>query len=267
MREQAEAFRTECEGLRALLAGADGLDYGRRTQFKDWSFDDVLRHLHFWNVAADTSLDDEAGFEALTGELMTRARAGDMRAAEAHLVGPLAGSELLAAWSERAGSMAERFAGADPKRRLKWVGPSMSARSSITARLMETWAHGQELYDELGVERVNGDAVIRNVSVLGVNTFGWTFVNRKLEVPARMPLLRLTAPSGERWEWGEPSDEECIEGPAEAFCQVVTQVRNIADTELRVTGEIATRWMSLAQCFAGAPNDPPPPGTRFRRTA
>ncbi|MEE4300056.1 MAG: TIGR03084 family metal-binding protein [Pseudomonadales bacterium] len=267
MRDQAEAFRSECEGLRALLAGTDALDYSRRTQFKSWSFDDVLRHLHFWNIAADTSLDDEAGFEALRDELMARARDGDMRAAEAHMVGALSGAALLGAWSERAGRMAERFADADPKCRLKWVGPSMSARSSITARLMETWAHGQELYDELGVERINSDAVLRNVTVLGVNTFGWTFVNRKLDVPPAMPRLRLTAPSGELWEWGDGqgAGSECIEGTAEAFCQVVTQVRNVADTDLRVTGATAERWMGFAQCFAGPPNDPPAPGTRFRR--
>lgn len=269
MRDQAEAFRSECEGLRALLAGAEALDYSRRTQFKGWSFDDVLRHLHFWNIAADTSLDDEPGFETLRDELMTRARDGDMRAAESLMVDEVSGSVLLDAWSERAGLMADRFAGADPKRRLKWVGPSMSARSSITARLMETWAHGQELYDELGVERRNSDAVLRNVTVLGVNTFGWTFANRKLDVPAAMPRLRLTAPSGELWEWGSDQDaaDECIEGTAEAFCQVVTQVRNVADTDLQATGETARRWMEFAQCFAGPPNDPPAPGTRFRRNA
>ena len=266
MQEQADAFRAESRALHALLSGARDLDYGRGTQFKAWTFDEVLRHLHFWNIAADTSLDDEAGFEALRDELMAQARAGDMRGAEASLVGHLSGPALLEAWIERADAMADRFAGADPKRRLKWVGPTMSARSSITARLMETWAHGQELYDELGVARVDGDH-IRNIVVLGVNTFGWTFTNRQEPVPERMPRLRLSAPSGELWEWGEPSEEECIEGTAEAFCQVVTQVRNVADTDLRVTGEIAGRWMRRAQCFAGPPNDPPAPGTRFRRDA
>jgi hypothetical protein len=34
---------------------------------------------------------------------------------------------------------------------------------------------------------------------------------------------------------------------------------------LRVTGSVATDWMSKAQCFAGAPETPPAPGTRFTR--
>ena len=43
----------------------------------------------------------------------------------------------------------------------------------------------------------------------------------------------------------------------------MTQTRNIADTKLKVTGPVATDWMSKAQCFAGPPNPPPLPGTRF----
>ena len=140
----------------------------------------------------------------------------------------------------------------------------MSARSSITARLMETWAHGQEVYDLLGVTRQNADR-IRNIVVLGVNTYGWTFANRKQPVPEPMPYLLLTAPSGEEWTFGNEQADERITGLAEEFCQVVTQVRNIADTNLSVTGSNAAAWMEQAQCFAGPPNPPPAPGTRFMR--
>ncbi len=137
----------------------------------------------------------------------------------------------------------------------------MSARSSITARLMETWAHSQAIYDELGIARVNGDH-IRNIVVLGFNTYGWIFANRRMDVPEPRPQLVLTAPSGEVWTYGEEAGEEKIEGLAEQFCQVVTQTRNIADTELVVTGPNAKQWMDIAQCFAGPPNDPPAPGLR-----
>ena len=80
-----------------------------------------------------------------------------------------------------------------------------------------------------------------------------------------MPQLKLTAPSGELWEYGEASESGLVEGLAEEFCQVVTQTRNVADTSLIVTGDVAKDWMSKAQCFAGAPNPPPAPGTRFRK--
>jgi uncharacterized protein (TIGR03084 family) len=149
--------------------------------------------------------------------------------------------------------------------RVKWAGPDMSVRSSITARLMETWAHGQEVYDELGVVRVNGDR-IRNIVVLGNNTYGWTFAVRGEQAPQPVPHLVLQAPSGEIWTYNEPSAEERIEGSAEAFCQVVTQVRNVADTDLVVCGPNAAQWMQKAQCFAGPPETPPAPGVRGTRS-
>ena len=53
-----------------------------------------------------------------------------------------------------------------------------------------------------------------------------------------------------------------VEGAAVDFCKVVTQTRNVADTALRVSGPVAADWMTIVQCFAGPPEDPPAPGTR-----
>jgi uncharacterized protein (TIGR03084 family) len=126
---------------------------------------------------------------------------------------------------------------------------------------METWAHGQAVYDVLGVERQDTDR-IGNIVRLGVNTWGFTWKNRRTEPPGAMPQLRLSAPSGAVWEYGAPSESGMITGSATEFCQVVTQCRNIADTALEVTGDIAHQWMAVAQCFAGPPQDPPAKGTR-----
>ena len=103
---------------------------------------------------------------------------------------------------------------------------------------------------------------IKNIATIGVKTFAWTFINRKLEVPGPPPYVRLVAPSGEIWEWNDPGETECVRGSAVDFCHVVTQGRNVADTALEVRGPVATSWMAIAQCFAGGPVDPPAPGTR-----
>ncbi len=129
------------------------------------------------------------------------------------------------------------------------------------ARFMEVWAHGQDVYDLMRVPREHTDR-IKNIAVLGVKTFGWTFVNRGLEVPGAPPYVRLVAPSGAIWEWNEPNETNKVSGTAVEFCQVVTQGRNVADTALEVVGETATRWMAIAQCFAGGPADPPKSGER-----
>ncbi len=265
MLQEAIDFKEESDALYALLSNLDDSDFAQPTQFKGWTLNDVLEHLHMWNWAANESHVDEANFVAFLQNVMGAVADGGMKAYERKWVDGLSGRALLETWHGFYTDMSARFTQIDPKKRLKWAGPDMSARSSISARLMETWAHGQEVFDHLGVVRQDGDR-IRSIAVLGTNTFGWTYATRKQTPPGPMPYVRLTAPSGDIWEFGEASDDQRVEGQASEFCQVVTQVRNIADTQLQVTGDIAIDWMSKAQCFAGGPETPPAPGTRFTRT-
>lgn len=266
MVEQARDFKEESEALYRLIEPLTEEDFERKTQFKGWSINDILGHLHIWNWAADLTLKDTAGFEAFLTSLVEAITSGSsLREFEMDWLKELKGKALLDAWYQLFQQMSANFEAADPKKRLKWIGPEMSVRSKITARLMETWAHGQGIYDLLGIVREEGDR-IKNIAQLGVSTFGWTFINRQMTVPEEKPYVLLTAPSGAKWEWNTPSEQNRIEGDAREFCQVVTQVRNIADTSLQVTGEAATQWMSIAQCFAGPPEDPPKAGSRFRST-
>ncbi len=256
-------FRDESEALYRLLDGKEDIEFEQATQFKRWTIDDILTHLHFWNGAAALSLTGASGFAGFVARVRADMQRSGLREMENAAVAPRGGRALLQTWRERCGELASRFAAADPKSRLQWVGPDMSARSSISARLMETWAHAQAIYDLLGVDRIDTDR-IHSIAFLGVNTFGWTFRNRGEEPPAPLPHVRLSAPSGAQWRWNEPSEDHLVEGSATEFCQVVTQTRNIADTRLVVRGDAAARWMAHAQCFAGAPQTPPAPGTRFK---
>lgn len=259
--QQAQDFRDESEAIHALLAPLADADYAKPTLFKGWTIDEVLRHLHVWNIAADLALSDAEAFRAFLGQMAAGIRGGRLPDFEKQYLEGLSGTKLRDAWIAQVRAMTPRFANAEPKMRVLWVGPDMSVISSITARLMESWAHAQAIYDALGAERIDADR-IGNIVRLGVNTYGWTFKNRKEEPPGPMPRLRLTAPSGAIWEYGE--GEDLIEGSASEFCQVVTQCRNIGDTSLKVSGPIATRWMAVAQCFAGPPQDPPPVGARHK---
>lgn len=264
MMQQALDFRAASDALHDLVAPLADADFARPTGFKGWTIDAILRHLHVWNQAADMSLRDAEAFNAFFAEVKAYLGKGGLPVFEAKRLDGLSGQALVATWRDFYGPMAERFAEADPSARVVWAGPGMSVRSSITARLMETWAHGQAIYDLLGIVRENEDW-IKNVVVIGVNTYGWTFKVRGQTPPDPMPWLSLTAPSGEIWTFGEENAAERIEGLAEEFAQVVTQTRNIADTALAVTGPNAAAWMAAAQCFAGGPEAPPAPGTR--RTA
>lgn len=158
--------------------------------------------------------------------------------------------------------MLETLAAHNPKDRLPWYGPPMSALSFTTARLMETWAHGQDIFDALGLRRAPTDR-LRHIAHLGVTTFGWSYINRGLYVPRIHVRVKLVAPSGALWTWGPEDALERITGPAEDFCLVVVQRRHIDDTRLESSGDGARDWMLKAQCFAGPPSDGPEPGERL----
>lgn len=261
--EQAEDFRAESTALYELLVGRSNAELEEETLFKKWTTIDVLQHLYYWNEMASLQILDEDVLMLRLNKVM-RHKDG-MRGCEKDHFSGLGGQELRENWHKNALETADVFASSDPKQRLKWAGPDMSARSSITARLMETWAHGQEVYDHFGIRRVNSDR-IKNIVILGVNTYGWTYKTRGEKPLGELPHLTLTAPSGLVWEFGAPNDSDRIVGLAEEFCQVVTQTRNIADTALDVYGAAATDWMSKAQCFAGPPETPPAPGARTIQT-
>ena len=265
MLEQAIHFKEESDALYKLLINADKNSFKLKTQFKSWTINDVLYHLHVWNIAALLSLKNENEFKEFMQNFMEAVKSGNSaREYEKILSDNAEGLDLLNLWKETYEKISNEFAKSDPKKRVKWAGPDMSVRSSITARHMETWAHGQEIFDQLGFERIDTDR-IKNIVVIGVNTFGWTYINRNLSIPEKMPKLSLLSPSNELWEWNEDNEENMISGSATEFSQVVTQVRNINDTSLKVSGKIANEWMSIAQCFAGPPENPPEKGTRFTR--
>ncbi len=262
MMQQAQDFLDESEAIAALVASLSDSEMERETGFKGWTINAILRHLHVWNKAAYWSLTDPEAFRGYMAEAMTAMKAGGgLRPFELSYLNGLSGESLKAEWQDFYRKMAPEFGAADPSARVEWAGPSMSVRSSITARLMENWAHAQAIYDALGIVRLNHDR-IRNIVMIGLNTYGWTFKVNRMEVPDPVPFLKLTAPSGDIWEIGAPDTGERIEGLAEEFCQVVTQTRNIADTALTATGPNARQWMAIAQCFAGGPETPPAPGTR-----
>ena len=250
--QQVADLRAEGDALYAFLEAIPEEQWSWETPFKNRTIDWVVQHLHDadrWTVHSVTDPDD---FRRWRDERMSGA--GEEPE-------PLHGKTLLARWRSYFNDLCAALEAADPAVRAPWFGPDMSIPMMATARQMETWAHGQDIYDLLRVERTPTDR-IRNICHIGVRTFGWTFVNRGLPVPAPVPYVRLRAPSGAVWEWNEPSSEECVTGSAVHFAHVVTQGRNIADCRLEVVGTVANSWMAIAQCFAGPPEDPPPPGHR-----
>jgi uncharacterized protein (TIGR03084 family) len=258
--QQAHDLLEEGNELNDMLTQLNPSDWERTTPFKGWSINNVITHLHASDRVAALALSEPETLREIVAQWLTPEEVlqnGVIRDLPTLDSGP----GLREQWHESLIELCKLLEDLEPSVRIPWYGPDMSARMFTTARQMETWAHGQDIYDLLKVKRTHTDR-IKNIAVIGVRTFGWSFAHRGLEIPNDVPYVCLTGPSSAVWEWNEPNEANRIDGSAIEFCHVVTQGRNITDTALNVVGDTASRWMSIAQCFAGNVADPPAPGER-----
>lgn len=231
--------------LDALVAGLDETGWATPTAAEGWDVKATVHHVAFFDEAGRLAATDPAAFEAQKAAMLS----GRLDPEDAST---RTGAELLAWWREGRAEMLAAARALDPKARLPWYGPPMSALSFFTARLMETWSHGLDVADALGTTVAPTDR-LRHIAHMGWVTRGWSYANRgrtPSDVPVRVALL---APSGQHWTWGPDDADDVVEGDALDFCLVVTQRRPLSAVGLRVHGPAATEWMQIAQAFAGPP--------------
>ena len=237
----------EHDALDAAVAELTEAQWSLPTPAAGWAIRDQLSHLWFFDQRAALALRDPEGFAADMKWLMA---AGGINAS----VAPgreMSCVELLSAWRRDRADLLSLARTVDPSRRVPWYGPAMAARSFITARLMETWAHGQDVADALGVTR-DASARLKHVAHIGVRARPFSYLINGLTLPEASVYVALTAPDGSLWEWGEPVEDQ-VTGDALDFCLVVTQRRHRDDTALVVEGPNAVEWIGIAQAFAGEP--------------
>jgi uncharacterized protein (TIGR03084 family) len=247
----------ESDSLVVMLSGLSALDWAAATPAAGWTVRDQVTHLAFFDDATLLALGDPVGFVAQRGELL--AIGAGFPDAVADRYRSLSGEQCLTWLVRSRAALLDAYRGADPAVRLPWYGPDMGPTSSATGRLMETWAHGQDIADTIGQVRVPTDR-LRHVAELGVRTFAFSFQLRGGAVPGTPVRVELDAPDGDRWTWGPAQADDLVRGRAVDFCLVVTQRRNVADTSLEVSGPVAAEWLSIAQAYAGAPANGRPPG-------
>ncbi|KIU17626.1 TIGR03084 family metal-binding protein [Mycolicibacterium llatzerense] len=215
-----------------------------------WAVRDQISHLAFFDDAAVRSATDPEGFTAEVLPVLADGRISPDTIAERYR--PMPTAELLSWFDGARRALVAAFAAIDPSMRVPWFGLPMSAASSLTARIMETWAHGQDIADALGVTRVPS-ARLRHVAHIGVGARAFSYMANGLEVPEEPVRVELTAPGGTLWTWGPDGVPNRVTGTAHDFCLLVTQRRHRDDTALHVTGPLAEQWLSIAQAFAGPP--------------
>jgi uncharacterized protein (TIGR03084 family) len=240
---------SEHADLDTLVARLDETGWDRATPAAGWAVRDQISHLAFFDDAAVSAMTEPEVFAAMVD---TALAADDPMREHLHRGRSLSGEELLVWWRTSRSAMIEATRSLPADARVPWFGPPMGTLSFVSARLMETWAHGQDVADALRESRP-GTARLRHIAHLGVRTRTFSYVVRGLDPPTGPVEVTLTGPGGELWQWGEGDTSDSVRGRALDFCLVVTQRRNVADTSLVISGSEAKQWMSIAQAYAGGP--------------
>ena len=246
-------LRAESDELDALVAELPAARWAEPTPAPGWTIAHQIAHLLWTDGVALLSVNDEAGFTEVLGAAAADPSGFVDRGAED--IAAAAPAELLADWRRTRGRLHDALLIVPEGRKLPWFGPPMSAASMATARIMETWAHGLDVADALGVKRP-ATARLRAVAHIGVRTRDFAFAINGLAAPADPFRVELMAPDGSAWTWGPEDAAQRVTGSAEDFCMLVTQRRSPATLDVTADGDDARRWLTIAQAFAG----PPGPG-------
>jgi len=243
-------LRAESDDLDALVAPLAAERWAEPTPAPGWTIAHQIGHLLWTDRVALLSVTDEAGFADALAKAMANPTGFVEAAAEELAATPP--DELLAEWRRTRGRLHDELLTVPDGRKLPWFGPPMSAPSMATARLMETWAHGLDVADALGVQR-HATERLRSIAHLGVRTRDYAFSVHNLAPPAEPFLVELRGPGGDTWSWGPLDAAQRVTGSAEDFCFLVTQRRALRTLDITAVGEDAQRWLAIAQAFAGPP--------------
>ncbi|GHH69005.1 hypothetical protein GCM10018793_00730 [Streptomyces sulfonofaciens] len=252
-------LRAESDELDRLVSGLSAPQWAAATPAPGWTVAHQIAHLAWTDRAALLAATDPDGFAAEVEKAATAPDSYVDDAAEAGAV--LVSAELVARWRAGREELQRVLREAPADARFPWYGPPLSVAGVATGRLMETWAHGQDVADALGVARTPTER-LRHVVRMGVGARDFSYALRGLRPPAEQFRVELTGPSGEVWAHGPEDAAQRVTGSALDFCLLATQRAHRADVDVHAEGPDAEQWLGIAQAFAGPPGAgrPPAPG-------
>lgn len=257
--ERAARFERLLADLEAEIGELDDLlgrltpeQWAWDTQSRGWSVAHQIGHLETTERLMLVALTDEPRFRHLATVVRTKPDID-----ERELVDPALGPRQHERWRESRAALLAEFRRQGPSARMPWVGPSMSLSSAATARIMEIWAHGEDVYDAVGATRRATDR-LRHIAHLAVTARDYSFVNRGLAAPAEPFRVEIRGPSGALWTWGPEDAAQRVEGDAYDFALLATRRLHRSDADVRAEGRDAVTWLRTIQAYAG------PPGPRRR---
>jgi uncharacterized protein (TIGR03084 family) len=249
-------LQAESDQLERTLEKLPEPRWATPTPAEGWTIAHQVSHLAWSDETALTAAVDPMAFRSMVEDSMTDPDHYVHKAAEegAGVPPPM----LLGRWRESRRRLHETLRLAPAGTKIPWYGPSMSAATMATARLMETWAHGQDIYTALDRVPRPTDR-IKHICHLAHRTRDFAYHMRGLTPPPVEIRLDLVAPSGARWTFGDPDAPQSISGSAYHLILCATRRRHRDDLDLVADGPDADEWLSIMQTFSGPPGTEPAP--------
>ena len=251
--ELIDGLEAETEALLGVLEGLRGAEFDLVTEASPWTVKDTIAHLAFFDDQQRLAIVDPSVFARSVEQALALDESFVDLARDTYRDENF--SEVLEWFETSRADLLHSFRNCDHGARLRWFGPSMSVASALTARLMETWAHGVDITDALG-RSPHGSERLRHVVRLAHRARPFAYAANHLEMPTSPLRFELMSPNGELWCEGDDDATSVVVGDALDLCLVATQRRNVVDTGLVASDGDASQWLSIAQAFAG----PPGPG-------
>ncbi|MYQ83814.1 MULTISPECIES: TIGR03084 family metal-binding protein [unclassified Streptomyces] len=242
-------LRDESHELDVLVRELSSEQWAAATPAPGWSVAHQIAHLTWTDEVALLAATDAEAFAREVARAMEAPESFVDRGAE-EIAAALAPEALLARWRAGRERLEAVLREAPAGTRIPWYGPPMSVASMATARIMETWAHGQDVADALGATRTP-TARLRHVARIGVRARDYAYLVRGIKAPEEEFRVELHAPGGELIAFGPPNAPQRVTGPLVDFCLLVTQRAHRDDLAVRAVGPDADQWLGIAQAFAG----------------
>ena len=242
MREILSDLVAEQQFLDQFLQRIPLKDWDKKTRSVGWTIRDTISHL------ADS---EELAASVMTGEAdLTRYRStpdlDSLRQEAVDKGRKMRPQDVIEWWRGGRAKVVEPLSHMGPEHRLEWIAGSMSARTLATTRLMETWAHGLDIYEALGAE-IEDTPRIRHICWLGWKSLPYAF---KLAGHDYVPIrVEVIGPGYVKWVYGPDDAENLIKGSAADWARLSVRRATVKDTRLKVTGEAAQVAVEVVRTY------------------
>ncbi|MGK5630343.1 TIGR03084 family metal-binding protein [Streptomyces sp. URMC 123] len=244
--------------LDEVVAGLDASQWSSLTPAQGFTIADQIAHLNWTDELVMRAIRSPETFADEVDGVLAPPHAVESINAGSEFVNAgtrershLPQSQLVSVWRRSAAELSGILRALPSGTRIPWFAPRpLSVAAMAASRVMETWAHGQDVFDALGISR-QPTRRLEHVVRLGVRSRDFAYQLRGMEPPEEEFRVELRAPGGEVWSWGPAHAPNKVVGTALDFALVATQRLHREDSDLVTWGDAPEEWLRIAQAYAG----------------